>query len=30
MKKLSIIITGRDDDYFDNYIFQTSYVLNNT
>ena len=30
MKKLSIIITGRDDNYFNNYIFQTSYVLNNT
>lgn len=30
MKKLSIIITGRDDDYLKNYIFQTSYVLNNT
>lgn len=30
MKKLSIIITGRNDDYFEDYIFKTSYVLNNT
>ncbi len=30
MKKLSIIITGRNDDYYEDYIIKTSYVLNNT
>ena len=30
MKKVSIIITGRNDDYLENYIFKTSYILNNT
>ena len=30
MKKLSIIITGRNDNYLENYIFKTSYILNNT
>ena len=30
MKKLSIIITGRNDDYLKDYILKTSYVLNHT
>ena len=30
MKKLTIIITGRNDNYHEDYIFKTSYILNNT
>ncbi len=30
MKKLSIIITGRNDNYLEDFIFKTSYVLNHT
>ena len=30
MKKLSVIITGRNDDYLEDYVFKTSYMLNYT